>query len=187
MKKASHLNVKFANSDSLERGTFLNIFWLYIRRRNHLDKKYVIHYFRKMNPWKDILFMKEKIHLDVNIAIINFQTTSVNMTDGMKRRGISKPFHWNRDKSFWNQFVCRCQNVNAVLLPAYLCWNLKINLLILIPVQHIIAYNPGPGLYFLQLSWKMSNYVFLFTFFRQNLFFGNFLLFHYNHTCNCSR
>jgi hypothetical protein len=62
--------------------------------------------------------MKEKIHLDVNIAIFIFQTTSVNMTVVVKRRKISKPFHRNKDKLFMNQFVHRYQNLNAVLLPA---------------------------------------------------------------------
>ena len=148
MKKASHINVNFANLDSHKRGTWLNIFWLYIRRRNHLNKNFVRHHFRKKSPWKDILFMKEKIHLYVNIAIFIFQTTSVNITVVLKRREISKPFHRNGDKLFMNQFVHCYQIVNAV----YLCWNSKINLLLLIPVPHIIAYNPGPGLHSLRFN-----------------------------------
>ena len=87
--------------------------------------------------------MKEKIHLGVNIAIFRFQTTSMHMTVVLKRN-----FKAETDELFMNQFAH--QSVNAVLLPAYLCWNLKINLLntYYYTVLHIIAYNPGPCLYY---------------------------------------
>ena len=41
-----------------------------------------------------------------------------------------------------NQFVHRYQNVNAVLLFAYLFRNLKINLLLLIPFKQVLIYCP---------------------------------------------
>ena len=55
-----------------------------------------------------------------------------NITFLQFMREISKPFHGNRDKLSMNQFVHCYQNLNAVLLFAYLFWNLKINLLLLL-------------------------------------------------------
>ena len=74
----------------------------------------------------------KNIQTDMIIAIFGFQPTSVNMT--------SKPFHRKRDKLSMNQFVHHYQNVNAVLLFAYLFWNLKINLLLLIPSKKVVIY-----------------------------------------------
>ena len=76
----------------------------------------------------------KNIQTDMIIAIFGFQPTSVNMT--------SKPFHRKRDKLSMNQFVHHYQNVNAVLLFAYLFWNLKINLLLLIPSKKVVIYCP---------------------------------------------
>ena len=75
----------------------------------------------------------------------------------------------NRDELFMNQFAH--QSVNAVLLPAYLCWNLKINLLntyyytlchILLLTTPALAYTPSNYFencqimfYFLPFCWVL--------------------------------